>query len=259
MIKRKKRIKLKKRILLSAGVFIIITLLIFKGELANIYMMYSNRPSNDIHIDEASKVEESKVGASKVEASEFDSSYVVAIDAGHGGNDPGTNGYGLLEKDINLDICQRLNEILKAAGISTFMIRDGDDYMGRIDRIQLANSEKTTLFLSIHCDWFEDGFYNGIKTFYNPAKNLKAGNLLEQDYAQNIQNCLVNTLHGKNIGIVPDSELSVIIRANMPSILVEIGFLSNINDSKLLKTDDYRKKSAEALAEGIKLSLKSIK
>src|SRR5665647_1887323 len=91
MIKRKKRINLKKRILLSAGVFIIITLLIFKGGLANIYMMYSNRPSNDIHIDEASKVEEPKVGASKVEASEFDSSYVVAIDAGHGGNDPGTN------------------------------------------------------------------------------------------------------------------------------------------------------------------------
>ena len=109
MINRKKRIKLKKRILFSAGVFIIITLLIFKGGLANIYMMYSNRPSNDIHIDEESKVE----------ASEFDSSYVVAIDAGHGGNDSGTNGYGLIEKDINLDICQRLNEILKAAGIST--------------------------------------------------------------------------------------------------------------------------------------------
>lgn len=236
---------------MSAGVFliIIITFVIFKDGLVNIYMMYSNRPSNDIHIDEESKVE----------ASEFDSSYVVAIDAGHGGNDSGTNGYGLLEKDINLDICQRLNEILKAAGISTFMIRDGDDYMGRIDRIQLANSEKTTLFLSIHCDWFEDKSFSGIRTFYNPSETLKAGNLLQQDYAQNIQNSLINTLHVKDMGLFPDSELSVIKRADMPSILVEIGFLSNINDSKLLKTDDYRKKSAEALAEGIKLSLKSIK
>ena len=251
MIKRKKKIKLNKRILLIAGVFliIIIALVLFKGGLSNIYMMYFNRPSNDIYIDEEAKIE----------ASKYYSSYVVAIDAGHGGNDPGTNGYGLIEKDITLDVCQKLDVILKKSGINTLMIRDGDDYVDHIERIQLANSRKVTLFLSVHCDWFEDKSLNGIRTFYNPSETLKAGNLQEQDYAQNIQNTLINTLHVKDMGIVPDSQISVVKRADMPSILVEIGFLSNKNDSKLLMTDDYRKKTAEALAEGVKRSLRSIK
>lgn len=187
-----------------------------------------------------------------------DSKYLVFIDPGHGGVDPGTSGNGLVEKDIVLDVCKRLDEILKKSGIGTYMTRTGDTYMDHKDRIALANEKKADIFLSVHCDWFNNPAYGGTQTFYYSSKDLKKGNLEEIPYAKLIQQEAVKAMGTNDRGVAERPDLSVLKRATMPSALIELGFLSNKNDSSLLGSPDFRQKVAEGLASGILKALEKI-
>jgi N-acetylmuramoyl-L-alanine amidase len=186
-------------------------------------------------------------------------SYLVAIDPGHGGNDPGTQASGIVEKDANLDICRRLNTILQKSGIKTYMTRDSDTFVYTRNRIEMANVKKASLYLSIHCNWLKEPDVDGIQTFYYPSTKLRVGNLVEKDYAQKIHSNLLNELKATDRGLRADPNLTVLKHAQMPSVLIELGFLSNESDAAKLKSASFRQKAAEALAEGIKNSLKAIK
>lgn len=192
-------------------------------------------------------------------APEIKSKYLVAIDAGHGGEDPGTSGNGLVEKDIALDICQRLDALLKKAGVNTYMVRTGDTYMDHKDRIERANEKNATLFVSVHCDWFENSSYGGTQTLYYPSKDLKAGNLNEIQYAEIIQSELIKVMQTNNRGIMDRPNLAVLRRAQMPSVLVELGFLSNKNDVARLGSPEFRQKIAEGFTNGIMKALEKVK
>ncbi len=183
---------------------------------------------------------------------------LVVIDAGHGGIDPGCVDNGLKEKDIVLDIALKLNEILKKSDIATYMIREGDDFVDHEERIEIANDKNAALFLSIHCDWFEDKSVNGTQTLYMPSRALKKGKLIEIDYALTIQEELMNSLKTNDRGINDRSDLAVLSSAKMPSVIVELGFLSSEKDVVFLKSSDFREKTAEALARGIQKSLLKI-
>jgi len=185
-------------------------------------------------------------------------SRMVVIDAGHGGMDPGTSGFGVYEKDIALDVSKRLNALLKSMGIETYMIREDDTFSDFPDRIKLANEKKAALYLSIHCDSFDDPSVKGTATFYHPTRKTTLGGLTELQYATNIQEELVKKIGTVNRGLKDGSELGVIRAAEMPSALVELGFLSSPNDAALLKDESFRQKIAEGLAEGIKKSLEAI-
>lgn len=183
---------------------------------------------------------------------------LVVIDAGHGGNDPGTMSGDLFEKDIALDVALKLNSILKDWGISTYMIRDEDVFVDYKERIELANEKSASLFLSIHCDWFKDSSSKGTTTLYYPSRALRAGNLVEITYARIIQSELIKSLKTNDRGIIDRKDLSVLKYANMPSVIVELGFLSNKEDTALLSSRSFRDKAAKALATGIKESLRMI-
>lgn len=185
-------------------------------------------------------------------------SHLVAIDPGHGGNDPGAVVGGLVEKSINLDIAIRLNQLLKQSGIRTYMIRADDTFSEPKERIYTANSKKASLFVSIHSNWFKDPSFNGTMTLYYPSKQLLKGKLVELDYALIVQDELSKSLSTKNRGVIDRPNLSVLKHANMPSILVELGFMSNRSDAELLSSDDFRQKAAAALARGIIKSLARI-
>jgi len=183
---------------------------------------------------------------------------LVVIDPGHGGVDPGATTENILEKDITLDICLKLNAILKDEGIYTYLTRSTDATMRSKDRIYLANEKNAALFVSIHIDSIDNKDPNGMKVLYYPSKELYSGFLSEMDYANILKNNLSKIFEIKNKGIFPREDIFVLKHAKMPSLVIEAGFLSNENDSQILSFKWFKNKLASVIANGIKESLKKI-
>jgi N-acetylmuramoyl-L-alanine amidase len=180
---------------------------------------------------------------------------LVVIDPGHGGDETGAVSNSLIEKDITLDVALRLEALLLGHDIPVYMTRRDDRTMDYKERIRSANDMKATLYLSIHCDWYKSSSFRGTSTLYFPSPDLAAGNLEEKEYASIIQQELIKKLRTINRGIIDRSDLAVLNAAQMPSVLVELGFLSNKKDAGLLADDSFRQRAAEALAAGILKSL----
>lgn len=183
---------------------------------------------------------------------------IIVIDAGHGGYDAGSSDNGVIEKEITLDIALKLDSILKREGIQTYMIRSSDKFIDHRDRINMANQIKASLYLSIHSNWFRDRSLQGTQTLYYPSEELSIGSLKEHEYASIMQTELIKSIKTTDRGIDDRGDLAVLRRANMPSILVELAFMSNQADAEKLLSDDFRLKAAEGLAEGLKKSLAKI-
>lgn len=183
---------------------------------------------------------------------------LVVIDPGHGGTDPGASSGDLLEKDLNLDISNRVNNILQRDGIVTYITRTDDSTIDLKERIYKANIKKAALFISIHSNWFYDSSFSGTMTLYNPSQNLSSGYLSEIEYAKIVQDELIKVLGTKDRGIIDRPNLAVLRHAQMPSLIVELGFLSNKNDEELLMSESFKQKAAEAIAKGIEKSIDKI-
>ncbi|MCX7951384.1 MAG: N-acetylmuramoyl-L-alanine amidase CwlD [Clostridiales bacterium] len=190
----------------------------------------------------------------------FNSNKVVIIDAGHGGIDPGAIGRtGVVEKDINLAIAQKLKGYLEDAGFTCIMIREIDEGLyseyGRVrdkknedlrNRRYFIKKYKADLFLSIHLNFFPDSRYYGAQVFY--PKNDEKSELIGKE----IQKSLIETLDRGNKREAKATDDIYVIRDNkIPSVLVECGFLSNYEEEELLKTQLYQNKIAWALFKGI--------
>lgn len=186
----------------------------------------------------------------------FNNSRPIVIDAGHGGKDPGTNGNGLIEKDITLDIALKLNEILQNEGVNTYMIRTDDTNMDRKDRINKANKINAALYLSIHCDWYRSSSIKGMTIYRHPSESIKYGNLTNGKYAENIHRELLKATNISDRGIKSNAEYAVLRHAKMPSVLVELGYISNPYDASVLSSQESRKAIARSLAEAVINSLK---
>ena len=182
---------------------------------------------------------------------------IVVIDAGHGGHDPGAVYMDVKEKDINLDMALKLEELLNSAGIKTYMIRKEDVYVSLRDRTDFANNLNATLFFSIHNNAFNKSA-NGTETLYNPNIDYD-GNLTGKEFATIIQEELVSKLGTRNRRIVKRPELAVLKWTNMPAVLAEIAFITNDNDRELLKKETFRQDAAEAMKDGIIKALNELK
>jgi len=211
----------------------------------------------------------------------------VVIDPGHGGHDNGTEGpKGLLEKDLVLDVAQRLGKLIEdRMAAEVIYTRTDDSFVPLEGRTALANEKKADLFLSIHANSSSIVKIAGVETFYlNITGTREALDLAAREnasaqtsifelqdiikkitlhdkseesleFAKRIQAALFS-FSAKNIPAsrdrgVKSAPFIVLIGANMPSVLAEIGFLSNPREEVLLKKSDYRDKLAEALYKGI--------
>jgi N-acetylmuramoyl-L-alanine amidase len=211
----------------------------------------------------------------------------VVIDPGHGGHDQGTAGpHGLLEKDLVLDVAQRLGALIEERmGAEVIYTRFDDTFLPLQARTALANEKKADLFLSIHANSSPVAPVAGIETFYLGMKGTKYAmdvasrenasfeksvfdlpDLVEQiakkekaqeskEFAECIQAALYafaerNVPGSKDRG-VKSAPFVVLIGAHMPSVLAEIGFLTNVKEESLLKRSDYRQRLAEALYRGV--------
>ena len=211
----------------------------------------------------------------------------ILLDPGHGGHDTGTIGpAGLTEKDLVLDVAQRLGQLIaERLGSEGLYTRQDDTFVPLEARTVLANEKQADLFLSIHANSGRSASARGIETYYlnfttDPAalevaarENAVSQERISQlqglvrkialqekvdeskEFAAHIQGALWKSLSSRNRRSsnrgVKKAPFVVLVGANMPSVLAEIAFLSNPADEKLLNTAPYRQKIAAALYAGL--------
>jgi N-acetylmuramoyl-L-alanine amidase len=212
----------------------------------------------------------------------------VVLDPGHGGHDTGTIGPGgLREKDLVLDVAQRLGHLIEEKmGSEVIYTRSDDTFIPLERRTEIANEAKADLFLSIHANSSTLRTAAGVETFYlnfttsksalDLAARENAGsqmsiyelqNLLQKialkdkveesrEFAARVQSALYTLsarpadARSKDRG-VKKAPFIVLIGASMPSVLAEIGFISNAHDESIMRREDYRQRTAEALYKGL--------
>ncbi|WMM25605.1 N-acetylmuramoyl-L-alanine amidase CwlD [Tissierella sp. MB52-C2] len=186
---------------------------------------------------------------------------VIAIDAGHGGVDPGAvSKRGIKEDEINLEIALKLKRLIEQSGGIVVMTRSEDEglytteaktlrQMKREDlskRKEIVNESNSEVFISIHLNSFIRSTYYGAQTFYK--KDSEEGERL----AIIIQNELKNILDKDNNRQPQDrDDIYILNEVNIPSVLVECGFLSNANEEQLLTNESYQEKIAWSIYVGI--------
>ena len=181
--------------------------------------------------------------------------YVVFIDPGHGGIDPGAIYKDIYEKDINLSISFKLKELLEQENIKVYMTRSGDYDLAvtnaqnrkRSDlsrRSNIINRSGSDLYVSIHLNMTTSSTWYGAQVFYsdNDPNNEYLASLIQKQLAKDTQT-------KRKISMT--NEMYLHNRIKIPGVLVEAGFLSNPNERYLLKTDDYQYKLAKSIKEGI--------
>ncbi len=212
----------------------------------------------------------------------------VVIDAGHGGKDPGAIGpTGLKEKTVALRIAKKVAKLLKKElGCQVILTRSKDRFLPLEQRTAIANVRKADLFISIHANASPNRRLRGVETYFlnfaldeeamrvaaleNATSTKRIGDLQKilntimknakvqesSRLASYIQKSLVNSLRARYKGVnslgVKQAPFFVLIGARMPSVLVEVSFISNKKEEKRLKDDRYLSLVAKGIVQGIK-------
>jgi N-acetylmuramoyl-L-alanine amidase len=186
---------------------------------------------------------------------EEEQALTVVIDAGHGGRDGGAVAEdGTLEKHLNLEVAMKLKALLESADIRVVMTRETDIELASPDsphkkaddlkaRVQLAQKYQNAIFVSIHMNRFPVEKYRGLQVYY--SENHENSILLAQTVQSVAEEALRNT-NGRKVKPAGDS-IYVMANLEIPAVLVECGFLSNLEETALLKTENYQKKLAVCL------------
>ena len=212
----------------------------------------------------------------------------IIIDPGHGGKDPGAIGKtGLMEKDVNLDIAKRIRKLLMQQGMEVIMTRETDEFVSLAERSHIANSKDADIFISIHANANRVSRINGFEiyclsekiddssrafsaaknadpdikdaSFFRPTLEIKAilwDLIFTQNRAASIELAhyichLVNDNLDIKVSGLKDAGFQVLKTTRMPAILIEIGYLSNNYEERMLNNSFYRQQIAEAIALGI--------
>lgn len=169
----------------------------------------------------------------------------IVLDAGHGGVDMGACGrQGTREKDVNLEVTLRLKDLLEEAGAKVVLTRTDDSFISLYERPFLANHLFCNIFISIHANNHTNFNINGIEVYHHskrPDAKLLAEKVMERLVAK-------TKLNSRG---VKANDYCVTRETQMPSILVELGYLSNYQEESLLRTTEFRIKAAEAIFEGV--------
>ncbi|MGJ9458139.1 N-acetylmuramoyl-L-alanine amidase [Oceanobacillus sp. CF4.6] len=171
---------------------------------------------------------------------------IIAIDAGHGGSDPGASGNGIIEKELNLDVAKRVQKYLQDENVEVVMTRTTDTFISLSGRVDIAVNKGADTFVSIHGN-AATASANGTETFYSTAA-LDQRALDSKALAGFIQDRLVAALGTRDRGVKMDN-FHVIAKTPLPSVLVELGFMTNELDAAILKT--HKQASAKAISLGI--------
>ena len=208
----------------------------------------------------------------------------IMLDPGHGGKDPGASANGLKEKDINLRFSKILAAKLKKAGFSVMYTRSTDVFIPLEERTAMANIKKADMFISVHCNAHRSAKINGIETYtLNLARNRNAVRVAARENAVSAKRIsdlqviltdlmlnskmkeskdLAKSIHTKSLSNirrkwsvkdqgVREAPFYVLMGAKMPSVLIELGYLTNRTEAKRLKTDRYLSYIADGIVKGV--------
>ncbi len=168
---------------------------------------------------------------------------LIVIDAGHGGHDQGAAGTnGTLEKDLTLKTAKMLKKKLEKADAHVVLTRTGDKYVPLYDRTNKAAENRADAFISLHYDSIDDSSASGHTTYYYHSYERRLADTLHSHLSESIQ--LKD--RGSQFG-----NYYVMRENTQPAILLELGYLSNGDEEKIIKTEKYRKKVIEAIVEGL--------
>lgn len=167
----------------------------------------------------------------------------VFLDAGHGGKDPGGVGNGLNEKDIALSVTMKIGNILKNHGVVVEYSRTIDEFIDLGKRAEMANRFSADLFVSIHTNAFSNTSSRGVEVYSYPT-SVKGEKLSKDIYESIINDKVYTQKRGTKT-----ANFAVLRSTKMPSALVELGFITNINDASILKNG--QDELAIAVAKGI--------
>lgn len=180
---------------------------------------------------------------------------IITLDPGHGGSDPGAIGAsGLKEKQITLEISMRVKELLEKEGANVYMTRttDKDVYAPNASdraelqaRVNVAEKHNSDLFLSLHINSSVNKSVGGFSSYYYPKtdNDLKIAKAIQDKFAKNFG--------VDNLG-VRQANFYVVKRCSMPATLLEMCFISNPKEEKLMKSKWFQKKTARLIVEGVK-------
>ena len=167
----------------------------------------------------------------------------IVIDAGHGGNDTGAIKNKIYEKDLTLEIAQRVRDILKARGLKkVFMTRDIDKTLSLSDRVDFANNKNADIYVSIHINASVKTEINGIETHYYTENGYNVAKIMHKELMENVK--------AEDRGLFK-SKFYVINHTEAPAVLLELGFISNDQERNALTSTKRQEDSANAIAEGI--------
>ena len=192
---------------------------------------------------------------------------VVVLDPGHGGQDSGAMCGTIMEKDLTLDVAQRVERQLHEARLATMMTRGGDNYVSLADRAAMTNRLRDCVLVSIHFNEGNKPVSSGIETYYAEHQNAsgpllvswlpflqpassESSTLESQSLAGFIQDALVTHTHALNRG-TKTQQFFVLANVRHPAVLVEGGFISNKDDIGKLADPEYREQIAAAISDGI--------
>ena len=171
---------------------------------------------------------------------------VVTIDPGHGGKDSGSIGIGgLREKDVILPVSTKVAQILEQNGVQAIMTRNSDYFVSLKGRVDIAERVNSNIFVSIHVSsaGLNRPDISGTETYYYNDKR-------DKKLASVIHNSILKNTRTIDRGIRP-ARFYVLRKSSIPSVLIEIGYLTGREDATKLRNPEYQNKMAEAIAEGI--------
>lgn len=174
---------------------------------------------------------------------------LIVLDAGHGGSDVGATRNGIYEKDINLDVTNRLARMLTKKGFKIVLTRKEDETVSLQERVEVSNAKRPVLFMSVHVNASVNEAVSGVETHYWKDNSV--------DYANVVQKHL-STIDSPARGVVK-SKFYVINHTEAPAVLVEIGFISNTQERNELISDKRKEQTAKVLADAIVEYLKTVK
>ena len=246
MSKKKKRRKFNKQVIWGGGILAAILLLAVIAVIAS----HSRKPQEAAGQDEAvSRVIPEKDFTP--ETGTRGQGYRVCLDAGHGGNDPGTSGGGFTEAEDTLAMTLLIRQCLEAQGCAVVMTRSEDVYLSLEERVDLANAEGVNALVSIHRNTVDDASVNGAEVWINSA---------EPENARILGSCILSALEmtgvldthrGVRAGTSDDPSANYWINraSTMASCIVELGFMSSDADNAAYH--DHMGTIAQAVANGI--------
>lgn len=189
------------------------------------------------------------------------SQVTIVLDAGHGGEDGGCEGGGLVEKDLNLDITLRVANLLREKGVNVVLTRETDillydknsDYEGKKKyqdvrkRLEIAQNQENPVLVSIHMNSFSQSKYSGLQVWYgkSDSRSKTLAGLIQSNTKKELQPS------NKRVIKAATSSIFLLHNATFPAVLIECGFLSNPDEAQALGDAEYRQQLSSLIFQSI--------